>query len=293
MTPRELRAALSAPGRASIPYTDPFSPDRPLVLECYRPAAHRPDSPVVLVQHGMGRNGDEYCEAWVPAADRHGLLIVATSFPAASWPGSRPYNDGHVLEEDGSLRPRENWSQAIPGRVFALLREAGLTTRDKAHLWGHSAGGQFVHRLMATQPHDIFEAVGPANAGWYTLPTLDLPYPQGLAGIGLSREDVVRLLAYPMVLFAGDQDIETQADNLPKHEAALAQGPHRFARAHHYLARGQAEAARLGVPCNWRLVVVPGIGHEGMRMSAVAADYWFDGRMPEAPVAPRAVTTEL
>ncbi|HEV2098099.1 MAG TPA: hypothetical protein VGR45_04140 [Stellaceae bacterium] len=42
-----------------------------------------------------------------------------------------------------------------------------------------------------------------------------------------------------------------------------------------YLHRGKAEAAKPGVPCRWRRVVVPGVAHEGMRMSAFAGDYWF------------------
>lgn len=275
MTANELARAVPATGSSTVPYIDRFNPDRPLVLEFYRPRNHAPDKPVVIVQHGMNRNGRDYCDAWAPAADAHGFLVVAITFPQQGWPDSRVYNDGHVREENGDVRPREGWSQAIPGRVFALLHEAGLTTRPKAHLWGHSAGGQFVHRLMATQSHDIFKAVGAANPGWYSLPTRELPYPEGLGGIGLTQDDVNRLLAYPMVIFAGDHDTETTADNLPKGPAAMKQGPHRFARAHHYLARGQAEAARLGVACNWRLVVVPGIGHEGLRMSAFAARHWF------------------
>jgi len=277
MTPEELTHALPAGGSASIPYIDSFNPDRKLVLECHRPATHTPDKPLVIVQHGMGRNGNEYRDAWVPVADRHGLLIVAITFPGASWPGAGPYNNGLVLADDGSVRPREAWSYAIPGRVFALLRAAGITTRAQTYLWGHSAGSQFVHRLLATQPHAIFEAVGTANAGWYSEPTLDRAYPEGLGGIGLTRDDLVKLLAYPLTIFAGDRDTETDADNLPRHDAAMQQGPHRFARAHHYLERGRAEAAMLGVPCNWRIVVVPGVGHEGMRMSAFAAAHWFDG----------------
>jgi hypothetical protein len=67
-------------------------------------------------------------------------------------------------------------------------------------------------------------------------------------------------------------------ENFPKHDAAMAQGPNRFARAQFYLERGRAEAARLGVPCRWNRVVVPGVAHEGMRMSAFAGDYWFGGK---------------
>ena len=276
MTPNELAGALPIGASASIPYTDPFNPDRKLVLECHRPATHKPDKPVVIVQHGMNRNGDEYRDAWVPTADRHGLLIVAITFPSGEWPGPGPYNNGLVHADDGSVRPREAWSYAIPGRVFALLGAAGITTRDKTYLWGHSAGSQFVHRLLATQPHDMFEAVGAANAGVYCEPSLDAAYPFGLGGIGLTQDHVTRLLTYPLVIFAGNRDIETDADNLPKHDAALRQGPHRFARAHYYLDRGRTAAAALGVPCNWRLVVVPEVGHEGMLMSAFAGAYWFD-----------------
>ena len=293
MSPNQLAAALAQPGRASLPYTDNFSPDRALTLECYRAPGHTPERPVVLVQHGMGRNGDEYCEAWVEAADRHRLLIVATTFPNESWPGPRLYNDGHVREEDGTVRPREAWSHAIPGRVFGLLREAGVTTRPRVYLWGHSAGGQFVHRALATQDSALFEAAGAGNAGWYTRPSLDRPYPEGLGGIGLTEADVRRALAYPLVIFAGDQDTNETEEHLPRHTAAMAQGPHRFARAHNYLAMGQAEAARLGVTCAWRLVVVPGVGHEGMRMSGISAAYWFDGKLPEAPAEPRRAVTEL
>jgi hypothetical protein len=126
------------------------------------------------------------------------------------------------------------------------------------------------------QPHGIFEAAGAANAGWYTLPTLDLPYPDGLGGIGLTQDDLVRFLGYPLVIFSGDRDTDGTAENFPKHDSAMAQGPNRFARAQFFLDYGRAAAARLGVPCRWTRVVVPGVAHEGMKMSAFAAQYWFD-----------------
>jgi hypothetical protein len=95
----------------------------------------------------------------------------------------------------------------------------------------------------------------------------------------------VRLLAYPLTILAGDQDIETTGPSLPSQPEAIAQGPHRFARAHRYLKAGQAEAARRGTACNWRLVPVAGIGHDGAAMSRVAAALWFENRLITAEEA--------
>ena len=86
MAPEELAKALAGIGRASIPYSDPSNPDRPLGLECYRPATHAPHKPLVIVQHGQSRNGREYCDAWIPVADLAGFLVVAITFPKSAWP---------------------------------------------------------------------------------------------------------------------------------------------------------------------------------------------------------------
>ena len=281
-----LAQAFSQIGRNAIPWADAACDlARPLTLHGYRPANHRPDSPVVIVQHGMGRNGDEYRDFWIPAADRHGLLIVAPTYGKAAWPEAEHYNNGLVLDDSGALRPRASWAYGIQQRVFAALREAGVTTRTKAHLFGHSAGGQYGHRLMSTQPHDWLEAATVGNPGWYTLPTLEADFPAGMGGIGLGEAELLALLAFPMTILAGDQDIETTGPSLPANAAAIQQGPHRFARAHNYLAAGQAEAARRGVACNWKLVPVAGIGHDGKAMSAVCAALWFEGRLISAAEA--------
>ena len=68
-------------GRSTLPFIDPQHPDRPIEVNFYRPVDHGPDDPVVIVQHGMLRNGDEYRDFWIPAADKHRILIVAPTFP--------------------------------------------------------------------------------------------------------------------------------------------------------------------------------------------------------------------
>jgi poly(3-hydroxybutyrate) depolymerase len=279
-------------GRGVLPFVDASNPDRPLEVNYYRPAAHGPDDAVVIVQHGMLRNGDDYRDFWIPASEKHNILIIAPTFPNEHFPKAEGYNNGLVLDADGAVRSRESWLYGIPARVLEALRRSGVTRRQKARLFGHSAGGQFVHRMLATQDHTPFEAAMAANSGWYTLPTLDRPFPEGLGGLGLDEAALARWLAFPMIIFAGNQDINTGDPNLPAGTEALAQGEHRYARAHFMHDFAKREAARLNVPCNWQLLTVDGIGHDGAAMSRAAAAWWFEGRIPafaelqsaEAPV---------
>lgn len=278
-----LALELGHAGRNAILYVDEDrNADRPITLHTYRPYGHTPDRPVVIVQHGVLRNGDDYRDFWVPAADKHKLLIVAPTFSNEIWPGVESYNNGLAYTAMGNPRHVDGWAYALPARVVADLIAAELIDGSSSYLFGHSAGGQFVHRLMSSQSHEPWKAVAIGNAGWYTLPAMERKFPEGLGGAGLTEQHLERLLSYPMTILAGDRDTETQGEHLPSDPPAVAQGPHRHARAHHYLEAGRAEARRRGLACNWTLHSVPGVGHDGRAMSAVCASLWFDGGMPDA-----------
>ena len=272
-----LALELGHAGRNAILYRDEDrNADRPITLHTYRPYGYTPDRPVVIALHGVQRNGADYRDFWVPAADRHKLLIVAPTFSEAIWPGVESYNNGLAYTAMGNPRHVEGWAYALPGRVVADMIQAELIDGGNTYLFGHSAGGQFVHRLMSSQSHDPWTAVAIGNAGWYTLPTMERKFPEGLGGnVGLTDEHLERLLAYPMTIMAGDQDTETSGEHLPSDPPAAAQGPHRYARAHYYLDAGKAEAQRRGIACNWTLQSVPGVGHDGQAMSIACANLWF------------------
>ncbi|MEJ5028370.1 alpha/beta hydrolase [Comamonas sp. MYb69] len=254
----------------------------PITLNCYRPEGVAADAPLVLVQHGVLRNGDDYRDFWMPAADRYGLQIIAPTFGNGHWPGVESYNNGSVWSEAGDLQPRAYWAYQAVANLAQQLRDAGVVQQQPLYLFGHSAGGQFVHRLVSTLGAAGFAGVAAGNPGWYTLPDAQQDFPQGLAGIGLTEDALAQLLRTPLVILAGDRDTDTQDPNLPAEPAALRQGPHRFARAHHYYAAGLQAAARLGIPLAWQLHEVAGIGHDGEAMSHVCAHLWFEGRMPDA-----------
>ena len=235
----------------------------PVVLNCYRPPGVAADAPVVLVQHGVLRNGDDYRDFWMPAADRHGLQIIAPTFGNEHWPGVESYNIGSVWTEDAERRDRAYWAYQAVSVLAQQLRDTGIVGGQPLYLFGHSAGGQFVHRFVSALGADGLAGVVAGNPGWYTLPNATLTFPEGLSGIGLAADALERLLATPLVILAGDQDTDTLDPNLPAEPAALRQGPHRFARARHYFAAGQEAAAQLGMPLAWQLHEVAGIGNDG------------------------------
>lgn len=277
-----LQSLLESNGTNAVPFHFEGQPGREIVLHTYRSAGYQPGKHVVFVQHGMLRNGDEYRDFWIPAADRHGLLIVAPTFPNEGFKGAENYNDGMVRNETGQITPAETWIYRVPALVAAALVDAGVMAPGRARIFGHSAGAQFLHRMVSLLGFGPFAAVATGNAGWYSLPTLDTPFPAGLAGTGVDEADLRRLLESPLHVMAGLLDCEASADNLPSQPEAAAQGPGRLHRARHYYAAGKTMADTLGCGFNWRFTEVPGVAHDGRAMSVAAAGLWFDGRLPDA-----------
>jgi hypothetical protein len=110
-----------------------------------------------------------------------------------------------------------------------------------------------------------------ANAGTYAMPDLTIAWPWGLGETEFTTADLAPLLCFPLTIMAGTEDTRTNGRFFPGGKKSMLQGPHRHARAHTYLATGRRAAAELNVPLAWRVIDVPGVGHDGRRMSDAAA----------------------
>ena len=258
-------------GATSLPYTDPAFPDRPLVLHAARPAAWHPGLPVLFVHHGVARNGKDYRDFWLPHVDAGRMLAIAIEFPEASFPEYLWYNFGNLHTAGGAENPRDRWTFGIDDRLFGALCAQGLTTAPRYGLFGHSAGGQFVHRMLSFGYRDRVAVAVSANAGTYAMPDLTIGWPWGLGGTGLSPDDLRAWLAFPLTVMAGTADTKTGGRFFPKGPKSMKQGPTRHARAHTYLRTSQIAAASLGVTPGWTVIDVLGVGHDGRRMSSAAA----------------------
>ncbi|MCG8545242.1 MAG: alpha/beta hydrolase, partial [Alphaproteobacteria bacterium] len=248
-------------GAGRFLYKDPeAATGKQLRVWTYRPGKFTPDTPIVFVMHGNSRNADRYRDHWRHLADYYGLLVIAPEFSGRNFPGSWHYNLGNVMNRhDNVPTPKRDWAFPIVDRIFAVVQTMTKTRRKTFSLFGHSAGGQFVSRYMTFTPAKHVDLALVANPGWYTLPIFDEPFPYGLGGTAVTKDDLARLFASNFVLLLGDQDIQ-RTSKLRQTAEADRQGDNRFERGHTYFDMAKREAAAMGVAFDWRLIVVPGIG---------------------------------
>ena len=266
----ELTRLVDASGASSLPYVDPAFPDRPLVLHAARPRQYDAATPVLFAHHGVRRNGRDYRDYWLDLVDEARVLAIAIEFPEASFPEYLWYHFGNLHTKDGTPNPREAWTFGIDVRLFEQLHAQGVTSRQSYGLFGHSAGGQYVHRMLSFGFRDEVAVAVSANAGTYAMPDLATPWPFGLGETDVDTEGLRALLAFPITVMAGTEDVLTTGRFFPKGPRSMRQGATRYERAQNYVQSGHAAAAALHTSCAWKVIDVPGVGHDGKGMSAAA-----------------------
>ncbi|MGI9385184.1 MAG: hypothetical protein ACR2PO_18680 [Methyloligellaceae bacterium] len=236
----------------------------------YRPGAFSPDMPIVMVMHGISRNAWTYLEAWVGMAERYGFVLIIPEFPRRGWPTSREYNFGNVRTRDGKDRPVGQWSFTAVDTVFDAVRDRFALETEGYHLYGHSAGAQFVHRfLLHTGGPRVIRAAA-ANAGWYMLPDKHIPFPYGISKLAIDGATLRSALETPLTILLGEKDNDCGSPNLRTTGKAQAQGPHRLARGLHFIEVATDVAFKSDCRLRWRAKVVPNTGHSDRAMAPYA-----------------------
>ncbi|MDX1444368.1 MAG: hypothetical protein R3270_11440 [Gammaproteobacteria bacterium] len=171
---------------------------------------------------------------------------------------------------------RTAWIYADFDRIFDVARQSlGLET-SRYDLFGHSAGGQVLHRYALFHPDNQANRIVAANSGWYTLPTFHETFPYGLDGTGVTQGEVARAFASKLVVFLGERDDEDETrGSLRSTPEADRQGPGRLQRGQYFFETATATAERMDTAFNWTLEVVTGVGHDYRRMAAAAAVHLY------------------
>ena len=269
-----VAAPLPAGEKTSFVFKPPgYFADKPLTVHTYKAHSAGADAQVLIAVHGMERAAAGARNNWVPFAEKNKLIVLAPEFDAARYP-ARVFNMGNLAQPD-----RARWSLQIVEQLFDFIRAQENLTRPDYILFGHSAGAQYVHRLMLLTPSPRVSLAISANAGSYTLPRYagpnDNAFPYALDEKTVPPAQLRQVFARKLLVLLGEADTETDAANLPKAPEAKAQGANRLERGKRFFAAAQEQAQALGAPFAWQLKTVPGVGHNARGMSAAAGRLLF------------------
>ena len=227
---------------------------------------------IVFAMHGNGRNAGGAIKRWLTYADEYGVLIIAPEFSKEHYPKGGNYNRGNVRDENGDMRSYADWTFTTIEEIFDRVRKAIPEAPQHYSIQGHSAGGQFVHRMVLLASNYRIETAVAANPGWYLLPDENYRYPCGIANLSQKEIDLAAAYASKLVITLGTEDNDPNARWLNHGACAERQGSNRYDRGRFFYAFAREDALNRGLPFNWKLVEVPGVGHNADGMVKAGAD---------------------
>lgn len=282
-------------GTGEYVYTgyEPLS-DKPITVRYHIPlTGDVKDMDVLFVMHGSGRNSKSPLNAWKPFADNDGFIIIAPEY-SKTYYSQREYNYGNVSGKTSSFEPQpeELWTFHTIEAIFDFFREDTGNTSNEYDMWGHSAGGQFVHRFLICMPHARVRKAVAANCGTYAFPLEEgltdkdgvvYSWPFSLSETPFADEEYLRpYFARQLYISLGTSDTDTSKDDFPDYPSANAQGENRYERGNNFFKTSGKVAKQHKYPFNWKKVDVDKSGHS-VKMMVYGAYQTVDGKKVYTP----------
>lgn len=256
-------------------YAYPHTKRKSIRVWTYRPKDWVENDQIVFVMHGGGRNAENYLDAWIELADQNNLFIVAPEFENKfSKYTTNDYQEGNLFTFFGTKNPRSEWAYAIIENIFDHIKSANSFSNDSYDIFGHSAGGQFVHRMLMLYPEARIGTAIAANAGFYTLPDENLRYPYGLKKTEIGGEGGLKE-AYEkrLVILLAELDNDPSLGTFRTTESAMDQGSHRLERGSNFYAQNLQFTSKNDWTFNWQIDSVKNVGHNFSEMSKHAVEW--------------------
>ncbi|MGM9736792.1 MAG: hypothetical protein ACI3ZT_00095 [Candidatus Cryptobacteroides sp.] len=241
--------------------------------------------PILFSMHGTKRRGSEARDYWKDFAEHYGFIVLSPEF-SKKYYDINAYNYGNVMRTSGefSPNPQEQWTYNVIEAVFDFFKSETGNLSDRYDIWGHSAGGQFVHRFLLCMPQARVHRAVAANPGTWTMVIGEdsgygYGWPYSIRGTMFDSEEYLRpFFAREFYVTVGDRDIDTESPDFPKYPEAMAQGPTRYARGKYFYKEARRTALSRGYPINWCQSVVKGASHSS-RMMIYGSRRKIDGKL--------------
>lgn len=237
------------------------------------PKGDKNEMKVQVIIHGNERNAREYIAAWAQKAREYGLILLAPEFSEAQF-NSSLFQEGNAVT-NGKLNAPEKTTFYLLDKIFEFSKEELPFPATSFYVYGHSAGAQFVHRMVEFYESSYLNKAVSANAGWYTFPNENISYPYGIKSLvtdskafrkSFFQKDLILLLGTADTLRTGDLRITAQADS---------QGRNRLERGNNFFGFCEDKARVESHSFNWKLFYVEDTGHDHVLMSKAAADVLY------------------
>lgn len=274
--------------------------DKTIKVFYHRPKSFSKNSKFLMVIPGAGRNGDSYRDAWIEESEKYNVLVLSPMYAEKQYAFEdyhlcgliREANLRNVVEyEENSNQVKldetklqfeinmaaKDWIFGDFDRIFDLVVAATQSKQTEYDVFGHSAGGQILHRFTIFYPTSKARHILAGNAGFYTLPTADAKLPFGTQGIDIPRSQLELAFGKKLVLFLGELDNENeQGGTLLRSTSADQQGLHRLARGVYFYETSKDIAQQIKATYNWDIQVVSGVGHNHRLMGDAAAKFLYE-----------------
>lgn len=238
----------------------------------YIPSGYdRSAMPVIMGFHGNDRDCSYWMKTWKEYADKNGFMFFIPWFTHKDFP-TRRYQEVGVKDENGKVVPSQMRTSALVDSLMSYVLKKSGTADSKLTVFGHSAGGQFVHRFMLVNNSPFVKKAIIGNPGWFTFPTTEEDYSYGIRD--LAEIDNLRLksmLAKNIILQLAEGDTIRESF-LRKTPEADRQGFNRLERGNNFFNSLKEIADKNKWDFNWRKVYVPNVGHDAVAMSRFAAE---------------------
>jgi hypothetical protein len=266
-----------------------FSPQPPINRPPVEVFYHIPNGdltsmPILMSFHGAERNGATYRDYWINMADIYGFMVFAPEFSTTNYPGlgdnyimSNIFDDGDNPTPETYNDPNE-WTCSVLDPLFEYIKTDISGTQTNYNTWGHSAGAQFLHRLIMYLPNSSIDVAVCSNAGWYTVPENTVSFPYGTLNGQLSDTDLTTAFSKKLIVHLGENDIiPSTSSGGPRNNPTVnnQQGINRLERGQYFFYTSQTTAQNMNAPFYWEIYEVPNVGHEPQLMANDALQYLF------------------
>ncbi|WP_375751821.1 hypothetical protein [Vibrio sp. HN007] len=263
----------------------------------YKPKHFGYESSVLIVIPGSGRNAADYRDSWIDSANEYNVLVIVPKYSPDDYDFAA-YNLGGVItklnysnvkvkrhsgriysyvldDHDISfeyVKDSRNYIFHDFDKIFSAFKSAIGFSQDTYDLFGHSAGGQLLHRYAIFKPDSLANRVVAANSGFYTLPAYKLEFPHGLKGINDTKVDLSSSFRLRLFIMVGENDNMNSKQGILLHTPNTdQQGLGRYERGQYFYSFSKTKAIESGFDFNWHLKIVEGVGHDKHEMGYAAA----------------------